>query len=189
MVRPHLDYAVQTSTLILRKTSSWLKRMQQLATSEEFQKTTVSRTSLRTQTSLDGAILSSLTTVYKLYYSYLSLSVEEFFESPAAGYFRGHSFKVRRPRFHLDRRRAAFAILSAGPWDRLPPHIAEARTVSSFMDRLNANWRSIFPDIVWPYPIHWSYANGFGTQVLSFRPVNLSWSDLTADTLAKLRVV
>ncbi len=60
---------------------------------------------------------------------------------------REHNSMVRQPRFHLARRKAAFAINSAGPWTRLPPHIAEAPTVSSFKDRLDANWCSIFPDI------------------------------------------
>ncbi len=59
----------------------------------------------------------------------------------------GPNFKVRQPRFHLAWRKAAFAVRSAGPWNRLPPHIAEVPTVSSFKDRLDANWCSIFPDI------------------------------------------
>ncbi len=56
------------------------------------------------------------------------------FEPPAAANHRGHIFKVHQPRFHLARRKAAFAR-SAGPWNRLPPHIAEAPTVPSFKDR------------------------------------------------------
>ncbi len=120
----------------------------------------------------------TLITVYKLFHGYLNLPVEEFYEPPAAGNLRGNNFKVRQPRFYLSRRKAAFAERSAGPWNRLPPHIAEAPTVSSFKDRLDANWCSIFFDIVWPYPTHCSYVNGFGTQVLLFRPVNLIWFDL-----------
>ncbi len=56
--------------------------------------------------------------------------------------------KVRQPRFHLARRKAAFAVRSAGPWNRPPSHLAEAPTVSSFTDRLYVNWCSLFPDIV-----------------------------------------
>ncbi len=55
--------------------------------------------------------------------------MEEFFEPPAAGNIRGHNFKVRQPRFHLVRRKAAFAARSAGPLNRLLPHLAEATTV------------------------------------------------------------
>ncbi len=104
---------------------------------------------------------ATLLTVYKLFHCYLKLSAEEVFEPPAAGNLRGHNFKVRQPRFHLARRKAAFAVRSAGPWNRLPPDIAEAPTLSSFEDRLDANWCSIFPDIVRPYPTHCSFVNGF----------------------------
>ncbi len=87
-------------------------------------------------------------TVYELFRGYLNLSAEEFFEPPAAGNLRGHNFKFRQPRFHLARRNAAFAVRSDGPLNQLSPHIAEAPTVSSFKDRLDANWCCIFPDIV-----------------------------------------
>ncbi len=82
---------------------------------------------------------ATLVTVHKLFHGYLNLSAEEFFEPPAAGNLRGHNFKVREPRFHLAGRKAAFAVRSAGPWNRLPPHIAVAPTMSSFKYRLDAN--------------------------------------------------
>ncbi len=82
---------------------------------------------------------ATLITVYKLFHGYLNLSEEEFFELPAAGNLRGHNFKVRQPRFHLARRKAAFTVRSAGPWNRLPLHITEALTVSSFKDRFKSN--------------------------------------------------
>ncbi len=62
-------------------------------------------------------LLGTLITVYKLFHGYLNLSAEEFFEPPAAGYLRGHNFKVRQPRFHLTRRKATFDVRSAGPWN------------------------------------------------------------------------
>ncbi len=56
--------------------------------------------------------------------------------------------QVRQPRVHLARRKVAFAVRSAGPWNKLPQHIAEAPTLSSFKDRLEARWCSIFANIV-----------------------------------------
>ncbi len=82
---------------------------------------------------------AALITVYKLFHGYLNLSAEEFFEPPIAGNPRGHNFKVLHPRFHLARRKAVFAVRSARPWNELPPHIAEAPTVSSFEDYLDTN--------------------------------------------------
>ncbi len=72
-------------------------------------------------------------TVYKLFHGYLNFPVEEFSEVPTAGYLRGQVLKVRQPRFNLARRKAALNVLSAGAWSRLPPHIAEAPTVSHFV--------------------------------------------------------
>ncbi len=91
---------------------------------------------------------ATLITVYKLFHGYLNLSAEGFFESPAAVNLRGHNFMVRQLRLHLAIQKAAIAVRSTGPWNGLPLHIAETPTVSSIKDRLDANWRSIFPDIV-----------------------------------------
>ncbi len=86
---------------------------------------------------------ATLITVYKLFHGHLNLPAEEFFEPPAVGNLQGNNFKVRQPRFYLVSRKAAFAVRSVGPLNRLPPHSAEAPTVSSFKDRLDANWCSI----------------------------------------------
>ncbi len=88
----------------------------------------------------------TLITAYKLFHGYLNLPMEDFFEPPDAGTLRVHKFKVRQPRFQLARRKAAFAVRSFGPWNRLPLHIVEAPTVSSFKDCMDASWCSIFLD-------------------------------------------
>ncbi len=152
MVRPHLDYAVQTSFLYLQKDIRQIERMQRLTTRcvksfrrlpnperlHEFKLPSMKRHFLR----------AIFITVYKLLHGYLNLSAVEFFEPPAAGNLRGHTFKVRQVRLRLAKRKAAFAIRSAGPWNRLPPHIAEDSTVSNFQDRLDANGCSSLPNIV-----------------------------------------
>ncbi len=141
MVRPHLDYAVQTSFFYRQKYIQSIERMQRLATRcvksfrrlpyherlHELKRPSMERHFLR----------ATLVTVYELFHGYLNLSSKELFEPPAAGNLRRHNFKVRQPRFYLARRKAAFAVRSAGPWNRLPPNIAKAPTVSSFKDRLN----------------------------------------------------
>ncbi len=78
-------------------------------------------------------------TVYELFHGYLILSAEASLEAQAGGNLRVHNFKVHQPHFHLARQKAAFAVRSASPWNRLSPHIAEASTVSSFKDRLYTN--------------------------------------------------
>ncbi len=79
---------------------------------------------------------ATLVTVNKLFHGYLNLSAEEFFEPLVAGKLRGYGLNVRQPHSHLARGKAVFAVRSAGPWNRLSPHIADAPTVPSFKDRL-----------------------------------------------------
>ncbi len=151
MVRPHLDYAVQASFPYLQKVIMLIERMQQLASSVKgFRRLPYPEHlhELKLPSMERRFPRATLITVYELFYGYLNLSAEEVFEPPAAGNLRGHSFKVRRPRLHLARRKAAFAVRSAGPWNRPPTHIAGAPIVSSFKYRLDANWCSIFPEIV-----------------------------------------
>ncbi len=117
---------------------------------EELQKATVSsRPQVLKLPSMERHFLrTTLIPVHKLFHGYLNLSAEEFFAPPAAGNLRGHNFKVRQPRFHLARRKAVFAVCSAGLWIKLPLHIAGAPTLSSFKDRLDAKWCSILRCIV-----------------------------------------
>ncbi len=152
MVRPHLDYAVQASFPYLQKDIQLSERMQRLATRcvKSFRRLPYpERLHELKLTSMERHFLrATLITVYKLFHGSLNLPAEEFFEPPAAGNLCGHNFKDRQPRFHLVRRKVASTVRSAGPWNRLPLHIAEAPTVPSFKDRLEANVCSIFPDNV-----------------------------------------
>ncbi len=119
MVRPHHDYAVQASFPYLQKDIKLIERMQRLPTRcvksfrrlpyperpHELNLTPMERHFLR----------DTLITVNKLSHGNLNLLAEEFFEPPAVGNLRGHNFKVRQPRFHLARRKAALAVRSARP--------------------------------------------------------------------------
>ncbi len=109
------------------------------------------------------------------------LSAEEFFEPPAVGDLRGHSFKVRQPPCRLARRKAAFTVRSAGPWHRLPPHNRRSSYSAQFQGPPGCQLvLHLDPDIVLPYPIHCFNLNGLGAQVLFFRPVNLIWFEQCA---------
>ncbi len=183
-MRPHLAYAVRASFPHLPKNILLIKRMQRLATIfvKSFRRLSYPESlhELKLYSMERHFLLATPITVNKLFHAYLNLSAEEFFEPPAAGNLRGHNVKVRQPCVHSARKKAAFAVHSAGSWNRLPPHIAEAPTVSSFKDHLDAYWCSIFPDIVWPCPSYCSYVNGFSAQVILFRPVNLiDWLTIT----------
>ncbi len=133
MVRPHLDYAVQASFPYLQTDIQLIERMQQVATRcvKSFRRLPYPERihELKLPSMERHFLRATLITVYKLFHGYLNLPVEEFFELPAAGNLRRHTFKVRQPGFHFARRKVAFAVRSAGPWNSLSPHIAEAPTV------------------------------------------------------------
>ncbi len=126
MVRHHLDNAVQASFPYLQKDIQPIERMQRLATIcvKSFRRLPYPDRLHELQiSSMERHLLRiTLITVYKLFHGYLNLSAEGFFERPSASNLRGHNFKVRQPRFHLARLKAAFAVCSAGPWNRLLPH-------------------------------------------------------------------
>ncbi len=149
-VHTHLDYAAQASFPYLQKDIKMIERMQWPATRclKSYGRLMYSERlhELKLPSMQRHLFRASPITVYKLLHGYLNLSAEEFVEAPAAGYLRGHNFKVRQPRFHLVQREVAFAVRSAGPWNRLPPPIAKAPTVFSFKDCLDVNWCSTFPD-------------------------------------------
>ncbi len=119
MVRPRLDYAVQASFPYLLKDIKLIERMQWLAEKcvKSFRRQPYPKRVQELKLPPMERHRATLITVDKLFYGYLSLSAKEFFEHLAAGNLRGHNFKVRQPRFHLARRKAAFAVRSAGGWN------------------------------------------------------------------------
>ncbi len=152
MARPHLDCVVQASFPYLQKDIKLIERMQRLSTRcvTNYKRLTYPAHphELKLPSMERHFLRVTLSTVYNLFHGNLNLSAAEFFEAPAPGNLRGHNFKVSQPRFHLAKRIVAFAVRSAGPWTRLPLHVADAPTVPRFKDNLDANWNSIFHDIV-----------------------------------------
>ncbi len=98
-------------------------------------------------TSMQSHILrATLITAYNLFHGNLDLPLEEFFEAPAVNHLRGNPFKVRQPQFQLARRQAAFAVRVIGPWNGLPPSVAEVSSLNAFKERLDDCWEAIFPE-------------------------------------------
>ncbi len=119
MMCPYLDYAVQASFPYLHKDIKLIERVQWLATrcAKSFRELPYPERlhELKLPSMERHFLQATFITVNKLLHGYLDLSVEEFFEPPTAGNLRGHNFKVRQPRFYFARRKAAFAVCSAGP--------------------------------------------------------------------------
>ncbi len=129
--------------------------------------------SFRSNRNLQSHILrSTLITAYNFFHGNLNLPLEECFDAPAVNHLRRHQFKVRQPRFQLGRRQAAFAVRVVGTWNRLPPSVAKAPSLSAFKERLDSYWATIFPDLALSPANLIITLHVFGTQVLFSRPAH-----------------
>ncbi len=150
-MRPQLDYAVQAVAPYLQKDLKLVERMQRLATRcvkglRGLQYPARLR-ELQLPSMQSRILRSTLITAYNFFHGNLNLPVEEVFDAPAVNHLRGHQFKIRQPRFQLARQQAAFAVRVVGPWNRLPPSVAEAPSLTAFKKRLGSCWATIVPDL------------------------------------------
>ncbi len=53
---------------------------------------------------------------------------------------RGHRLKLYHRRFRLNRRGAAFSVRIVNNWNKLPPSLINAPSVTSFTNALDFNW-------------------------------------------------
>ncbi len=64
------------------------------------------------------------------------LPLEEFFTPPSMDTLRGHRLNLNHRRFHLNRRGAAFSVRIVKNWNKLPPFLRNAPSVTSFTNAL-----------------------------------------------------
>ncbi len=149
--QPQLDYAVQAVAPYLQKDLKLVERMQRLATrcvkGLRGSQYPARLRELQLPPMQSRILRSTFITAYNLFHGNLNLPLEEFFDAPAVNHLRGHQFNVRQPRFQLARRQAAFAVREVGPWNRLPPFVAEAPSLKAFKERLDGCWATIFPEL------------------------------------------
>ncbi len=79
-----------------------------------------------------------------LFHGNLNLPLEEFVDAPAVIHLRWHQCKVGQLRFQIARRQAAFAVRVIGPWNRLPPSVAESPSPNALKERLD-NFPGLYP--------------------------------------------
>ncbi len=72
------------------------------------------------------------------------LPLEEFFTRPSVNALRGHRLKLYHRRFRLNRRGAAFSVRIVNNWNKLPPSLRNALSVTSFSYALDSNWDRVF---------------------------------------------
>ena len=67
-----------------------------------------------------------------------------FTHAPSSG-TRGHSQKLQKEHCRLDCRKYFFSLRVVTCWNHLPESIVSAPSISSFKERLDSAWETLFP--------------------------------------------
>ena len=71
--------------------------------------------------------------VYKILHGIIDIDVEKLFQMSNITHTRGHSLKIKMPKAcRTDIRRDSFSQRTILPWNNLPKHIVECKTVKEF---------------------------------------------------------
>ena len=142
LVRPHLEYAVQSWSPHLRKDIYTLEQVQRRATRlipelchlpyEERLK------ALDLTTLEERRIRGDLIEVYKLIHGIENIEVRQFFnivrEGPSTQ-TRGHPLKLEVPYCRTERRKNFFSIRVINQWNKLPSDVVLSPNVNTFKRR------------------------------------------------------
>ncbi|CAI9729518.1 PKU43604.1hypothetical protein llap_6084 [Octopus vulgaris] len=148
LVRPILEYGIQASSPYLLKDIQHLKRVQKLATrmvhglknlSYEERLRTLDLYSLEKRRCRGDLILA-----HNIISGKCNLSKELFFTPAPERRLRGHSKKLYLRQFHFNRRRGAFSVRVADPWNKLPDEMMKMPMTALFKASLDLKWPELF---------------------------------------------
>ncbi len=150
-IRPHLEYAIQTSSPILSRDCQALESVQKLAV--KFVKglrrvpceTALQR--LQLFSIVRRRIRGDLICMYKIMHGLLNFPCDAVFAAPTRIWLRGHTIKIHQQRCKTRRRQHAFSVRVFPYWNKLPEEIVTATSVETFKFRLDARWQSLFPEV------------------------------------------
>ncbi len=147
-MRPHLEYAIQATCPYLKKDVDYVERVQRLATSKVKGMKDLSYaerlSELGLQTLEHRRFRGDLIVAFSIYKGRYDLPFEEFFSFATLSNLRGHSLKLLRGKFRLNRRGSAFAVRVVAAWNRLPQYVIDAPSVATFQQRLDGCWQTVF---------------------------------------------
>jgi len=88
---------------------------------------------------------ADLLEVFKMKNGLSAISFQEFFEVDKQQKTRGHSWKIHKPRCHLDVRKYFFSDRVVDRWNKLDQDIIDCESVNGFKNRLE-KWRDMKMD-------------------------------------------
>ena len=80
--------------------------------------------------------------IYKIMKGIEHLDVNKFFQLVGDSRTRGHSLKVKKPRFKYRFRQKSFSVRSCNNWNSLPDSADMATSVNKFKSILENHWQS-----------------------------------------------
>ena len=150
MVRPHLEYAVQSWSPYLRKDIYLLEQVQRRATRlipeirhlpyEERLKA-LNLTSLE-----DRRTRGDLIEVFKMVHGIENIDYKKFFSISTGGpscQTRGHRLKIELPFSRTEKRKNFFSIRSINAWNKLPSVVVLSPNVNTFKNRYDDHMNKV----------------------------------------------
>ena len=142
LVRPHLEYAVQSWSPHLRKDINILEKVQRRATRlipEISQLPYEERLeALNLSTLEDRRIRGDIIEVFKLVKGFENIDPSQFFSIAREGHrarTRGHQFKLEVPYCRTEKRRNFFSVRVIRIWNKLPVDVVSSPNVNTFKHR------------------------------------------------------
>jgi hypothetical protein len=148
LVRPNLEYAVQTWHPYMVKDIVLLEKVQRMST-----RMVKGLSNLPYEARLSALNLfplerrrrrGDLILCYCILTGKLDVPADLFFLPSRRAGLRREGFRLLQPVAHLDRRKFAFSSRVVTSWNRLPENVVNAASVDDFKKKLDACWDSIF---------------------------------------------
>lgn len=140
LVRPHLEYCVQVWRPYLMKDIDLIEKVQHRATrmmvdlkglTYEKRLSTLNLTTLETRR-LRGDMIET----FKILKGFEHIEGSKFFRLSDTS-LRGHSFKLYKPRCHLNIRKFAFSCRVIDEWNMLDQHLIDSDSINTFKNNLD----------------------------------------------------
>ncbi len=93
-------------------------------------------------------IRGDLICMYKILHGLLDVLCDAVFAVPTRIGLRGHTLKIHQQRCKTRRRQHAFSARVVPYLNKLPEDIVTATSVETFKFRLDAQWQSLFPEVL-----------------------------------------
>ncbi len=92
-------------------------------------------------------IRGDLICMYKKMHGLLDFPRDAVFAAPTRIGLRGHAFKIHQQWCKTRRRQHAFSVRVVPYWNKLSEEIVNAPSVETIKLRLDARWKSLFPEL------------------------------------------